>query len=553
MSSIPKIGIGITTYKRPELIQQCLAELNARLPPNSTLFVNDDSERAEGIAAAKNRCLAALEDCDYIFLFDDDIWPCKDRWWEPFIKGVTDYNCHVFSSSWNTVKTNYIVARKGSLLSLKWVCGVCVFLTKKVLETIGGYNIMFGKWGGEHEEYAQRAWLNGLAPYRLCDLEGSINNFTSLDRINNATSTVNSHNRTPSRTISSYFDRLDPSWKPYKQEEMILVPEDIPVSITNNWAGLHSKRIIVPYRSKLDVDALKAPHISYVNLDKESLQNYLWFYRQYIKGLTMINPVCLGGEPDISHGISVCSTLGYSDYNQVWLYRMPHVTVSQKVLSPAYIRLAEVSSDYLMKYTLQTQLPAHSDSPYYAAVNMLPPSIDRYHDVRPVIMISSDNREKLSAAMERYKSSLWRTVGVLLGAGIKQENYSEESGILEVPARYTRWDMFDCIMRKWPASCGIYKVDSSIQINEIDRLEAVVTLNHMKPFWIIRVLYEQKPLDVGYYAARGFLELVRKKNAQYAEAPTDETANGIILQKYNIVPECISSSYVDTKDITVLT
>ena len=555
MSSSPKIGIGITTYKRPALLQQCLAEFNVRLPPNSILFVNDDSERAEGIAAAKNRCLDALEHCDYIFLFDDDIWPCKDKWWEPFIKGSVDYNCHVFSSSWNISTMNYVVARKGSLLSLKWTCGVCVFLTKKVVETIGGYNIMFGKWGGEHEEYAQRAWLNGLAPYKLCDLEGSIDNFMSLDKQNQITSTLAHHYRTPQRTALSYIDRNDPSWKPYMLEDMCVVPENIPPAILKCWASHSINRILVPYKGSLPENAATAHNISYLNTEKESLINYLRFYKQYIRSLTIANPVCCGLISDASSSSIICSAFGDSEYEQKWLYRMPQISVSSQVRSPAYIKIPQDHLDFVTHYLLQTQLPAYMDSPAYAAVNMLsfPTSIHTI-DLRPIVMICGtiDRKEELIEAINHYSSPLWHTIGVV---GVKRAAatvYCEDSRVVELPIMSEKkleiiWKGSEWILQKWPTVCGIYKTDSNTRLNDIERLTAVITINHTTPFWLIRT-----QRDVGFYMGRGMISLLMGHYSEYTSATSEEAANSILLKQYNIQPDRIHNQYIDTGDVTFL-
>ena len=550
-----KIGVGITTYKRPDILERCLAGFKEKMPPNSILFVNDDSDRGEGIAAAKNRCLAALQECDYIFLFDDDIWPCNDRWWEPFIKGVADFNCHVFSSSWNTLKINYVVGRKNGLMSLKWTCGVCVFLTKKVLETIGGYNIMFGKWGGEHEEYATRAWLNGLAPHKLCDIENSIDNFISLDKQNQITGTVAHHYRTPQRTVTSYIDRHDPSWKPYMLEDMCLVPENIPPALLKQWASRTTTRILAPYKGSLPENAAKAHNISYLNTEKETLINYLRFYKQYIRSLTIANPISCGIIPDISSSSIICSAFGDSEYEQKWLYRMPHVAVSSQVRSPAYIKIPQEHLDFVTHYLLQAQLPVYMDSPGYAAVNLLsfPTSIHTI-DVRPIVMICGavDRKEELMEAIKHYSSPLWHTIGVIGVEGVAATVYCEDSRVLELPIRSEKqpeiiWKGSEWILKKWPTACGIYKTDSNTLINDIDRLTAVIVINHTSPFWIIR---EQR--DVGFYMGRGVISLMMGHYSEYTSAPSEEAANSILLKQYNIQPDRIHTQYIDTGDVTFI-
>ena len=67
------IGIGITTYNRPDMLNKCLEHIKKHtFNDNVTIYVADDSNERKGVAYRKNECLRALKDCDYVFLFDDD-------------------------------------------------------------------------------------------------------------------------------------------------------------------------------------------------------------------------------------------------------------------------------------------------------------------------------------------------------------------------------------------------------------------------------------------------------------------------------------------------
>ena len=74
----PTIGIGYTTYKRDDLLQECLDNLRLNTTLDYKLHIaRDTDEDRRGIALRKNECLHHLQDCDYIFLFDDDCYPIK--------------------------------------------------------------------------------------------------------------------------------------------------------------------------------------------------------------------------------------------------------------------------------------------------------------------------------------------------------------------------------------------------------------------------------------------------------------------------------------------
>jgi hypothetical protein len=73
-----RIGIGITsTPSRPAHLQLCLSQMNKHMPKDAMLFVAHDTNKM-GVAHQKNKCLEALNECDYVFLFDDDCFPIED-------------------------------------------------------------------------------------------------------------------------------------------------------------------------------------------------------------------------------------------------------------------------------------------------------------------------------------------------------------------------------------------------------------------------------------------------------------------------------------------
>src|SRR5690606_11244947 len=80
-----RIGIGITTRNRPEALKTTLENVRKHFPPGARLVVVDDASekpvpeadfrfpRNVGIARAKNKCLKMLQDCEHLFLLDDDV------------------------------------------------------------------------------------------------------------------------------------------------------------------------------------------------------------------------------------------------------------------------------------------------------------------------------------------------------------------------------------------------------------------------------------------------------------------------------------------------
>lgn len=94
-----KIGIGITTYNRPDAFAITYANILKYAPKGSKIVVVDDcsiepvkeanyrQDVNKGAATCKNKCFELLEDCEHIFLFDDDCYPIVEDWWKPYVNG----------------------------------------------------------------------------------------------------------------------------------------------------------------------------------------------------------------------------------------------------------------------------------------------------------------------------------------------------------------------------------------------------------------------------------------------------------------------------------
>lgn len=153
-----KIGIGCTTYNRPE----CLAKWKWQIAKhtnmdNVLIYIADDSRDRKGVAFRKNECLRALKDCDYIFLFDDDCYPIKDGWIDFFINSKKK---HLLFLNDSHIKTHTIQWNENDKWNLAFAykeCGgVLMFMTKDVVHKVGAFNEEFHLWGFEHAEYSQR-------------------------------------------------------------------------------------------------------------------------------------------------------------------------------------------------------------------------------------------------------------------------------------------------------------------------------------------------------------------------------------------------------------
>lgn len=150
-----KIGIGVTTTDPDKYISHMVKW-------NGLILFNTDQVR---IARDKNKLIKQLYalGCDYIVIFDDDCFPIKDGWAEFFIE-ASEKNCVN-----HFVLANDIQFGKGTQLCHDLTghdggAGCMMFLTRKVIDTVGYMNTEYGKYGWEHLAYSYRIFKAGLAP-----------------------------------------------------------------------------------------------------------------------------------------------------------------------------------------------------------------------------------------------------------------------------------------------------------------------------------------------------------------------------------------------------
>lgn len=189
-----KIGVAISTYNRNEIFKKTYEKIVEFLPPNAKLVVVEDAglisnqektfrfETQAGIAKVKNKCIELLEDCHHIFLFDDDCYPIVENWHLPYINSGFQHLSFTFDKHANGVTTGNIIRKRGAgYNTFTNPCGCMIYLTKKVIESVGGMDEEFGLWSYEHVNYSQRIKNLGLTPYEFMDVSNSLSLFYSHD------------------------------------------------------------------------------------------------------------------------------------------------------------------------------------------------------------------------------------------------------------------------------------------------------------------------------------------------------------------------------------
>lgn len=142
-----RIGIGVTTFKRPECLNVFLTQLDLHPPFHDyKLHIAQD---IPNISWAKNACLKHLKDCDYIFLFDDDCVVKKKHWDLPFIESGHENLLYMNKGHGPAQELDDITRYKD--------CSGCfIFLTKNLFNTVGYFNHKYSKYGYEHLAYCIR-------------------------------------------------------------------------------------------------------------------------------------------------------------------------------------------------------------------------------------------------------------------------------------------------------------------------------------------------------------------------------------------------------------
>lgn len=215
-----RIGIAYTTHNRYDSFKNSLTEMKKYFPKGAKLVIVDDAsdipvkeadyrfEQNVGIATAKNKCLELLDDCDHIFLFDDDTYPRVDEWWQPYIDSPEPHLCYIFLDLVNQkLNDSRIIYRDDSLVAYSHPRGCMFYVERRVLDVTGGMDTRYMRWGFEHVDLSNRIYNHNLTSFRYQDVPGSSNLFYSGDEQMTVTTTV------PAIERREYLARMRPHYQ----------------------------------------------------------------------------------------------------------------------------------------------------------------------------------------------------------------------------------------------------------------------------------------------------------------------------------------------------
>jgi glycosyltransferase involved in cell wall biosynthesis len=236
---LESIGIGITTKDRNAQVLDTIERIKQFTNVPYKLVVVDDGSKIpvphatfrfdvnQGSPIAKNKCLELLEGCDHIFLFDDDTYPIKSGWEQLYIKSGAAHLNYTFKYKFKLVN---------GLLHFENPNGCMIYLTKEVLQKVGGFDTGFIKYGYWHGAFSNRVFNAGLIPHPFMDVMGSGRHLYCMDQNpkENRTSTPD-RGKYLAQNKRRYFEKLDSKeFIPYKKDERIRVFYSNPYSTEKN-------------------------------------------------------------------------------------------------------------------------------------------------------------------------------------------------------------------------------------------------------------------------------------------------------------------------------
>lgn len=169
------ISICITTRNRPESFALVMMHINKHTSIPYELIVVDDAseedyckanyrfEKRSGIPAAKNKCLE-LAKYDHIFLFDDDTHPIADEWYLSYINSGKEHLCFTFLTAFKH-KDGFKYHTLGN--------GCMLYVTRKCIDTIGGFDWSYGLGKYEHVDFSRRIHNAELTESIFIDVDNS--------------------------------------------------------------------------------------------------------------------------------------------------------------------------------------------------------------------------------------------------------------------------------------------------------------------------------------------------------------------------------------------
>jgi len=228
-----KIAVCITTRNRYDAFCNSLVFHGKNRPEGSILFVVDDAsdkpvriggnfyrfEERAGIPRAKNKCLelAYNAGADHIFLFDDDTYPITPDWWKPYVEHPAPHLSYIFTDKGNQRRIVREIYRDDKTVAYNHVRGCMLYVERRVLDVVGGFDTNFGLGYGEHADWTNRIHNAGLTAYRVMDVVDSNKLIYSMDEFKEVGSTFPLRERLERLRVNRRYRRMKGKAKEYRE------------------------------------------------------------------------------------------------------------------------------------------------------------------------------------------------------------------------------------------------------------------------------------------------------------------------------------------------
>lgn len=178
--------VAITTRNRPNELERVLIEVTKYVNERDIIIVDDASdieycksdyrfETRAGIPRAKNKCIEIFmrTNSGNLFLLDDDTWPLIEDAFKKYIESPYDHLCYTFLTPNGTLPRHKIHTLGN---------GCMMYMSRKCIETVGGFSTEFGLGKYEHSLYSRQVYKSGLIPHPFIDVIGSDKLWYCLDQ-----------------------------------------------------------------------------------------------------------------------------------------------------------------------------------------------------------------------------------------------------------------------------------------------------------------------------------------------------------------------------------
>jgi glycosyltransferase involved in cell wall biosynthesis len=182
-SSRIKRVVAIVHYNRPKYLNEIFTAVRDTVPEGTRIVVCDDGSQELpvlddaivikgknlGVSANKNRALWAAQDAHYICIIEDDLKPTQKGWFEAYEKAANlsgiNHFCRVqdrYVQETELAFAEYMKKHDLTPIYGPSPRGDLTFITRTVLDHVGGFNPKFRGAGYAHGEWSHRVQGAGL-------------------------------------------------------------------------------------------------------------------------------------------------------------------------------------------------------------------------------------------------------------------------------------------------------------------------------------------------------------------------------------------------------